>query len=87
MQANEETRDPNLNFDEFMKKEVVSTVQFFEGTSRKMMSGLAEGDYIITDPRNADGFYGGRMLWTHPLAEPYLGDVIEFDYYDGFYVS
>jgi len=86
-QANEETRDPNLNFDEFMKKEVVSTVQFFEGTSRKMMSGLAEGDYIITDPRNANGFYGGRMIWTHPLAEPYLDDVIAYDYYNGFYVS
>ena len=85
LQACEESRDPNFDADEFLRTESIPIVQSFEGESRKLISALSEGDYIITDPRDADGYYGGRILWVHPLATRFFGDIINYDYYDGFY--
>jgi len=81
----EQTRDAKFDPDRFIKTESISIVQSFESESQKMISAFSEGDYIITDPRTADGYYGGRVLWVHPLADPFLGDIIDYDYYDGFY--
>ena len=81
----EETRDPKFDPDNFIKTESISIVQSFESESQKMISAFSEGDYIVTDPRNASGYYGGRILWVHPLADPFFGDTIDYDYYDGFY--
>ena len=81
MQSHDETRDPGLNLDEFVRREGISVAQFFESQSQKLLSSLAEGDYIITDPRDAGGYNGGRVLWKHPLAEQHLNDVIDFYYY------
>jgi len=81
----EETRDPNFNPDKFVKNESISIVQSFESESQKMISAFAEGDYIVTDPRDASGYHGGRILWVHPLADRFFGDIIDYDYYDGFY--
>jgi|GEM_PF-4965236 len=58
----------------------------FESESQKLISALSEGDYIITDPRDADGYPGGRILWVHPLADRFFGDTIDYDHYDGFYM-
>lgn len=81
----EVTRDLKFDPDNFIKTESISIVQSFESESRKLISAFSEGDYIITDRRDASGYYGGRILWAHPLAERYFGDIIEYDYYDGFY--
>jgi len=86
LQASEETRDPKFNVNNFVKTESISLVQSFESESQKLISALSEGDYIITDPRNADGYYGGRILWVHPLAKGFFGDTIDYDYYNGFYI-
>lgn len=51
-----------------------------------MISAFSEDDYIVTDPRTGDGFYGARIFWVHPLAAGYFGDIIDYDYYNGFYV-
>lgn len=80
-QMHDETRDPNLDLDEFIARESISTVQFFESQSQKLLSALAEGDYIIVDPRDTDGYNGGRVLWKHPLADSHLNDIIDFYYY------
>ena len=82
----EETKDPKYNPDKFIKTESISTVQSFESESQKMISAFSEGDYIITDPRDGDGYYGGRILWVHPLAARFFGDIIDYDYYDSTYV-
>lgn len=74
-----------IDVDEYIKKEWIKTIRSFEDESQKLLSAFAEGDYIITDPRNGDGFFGGNVYWTHPLAESYIGGVIDYDYYDGFY--
>ena len=58
-------------------------VHNFEAESQKLISALVEGDYIITRPQDGDGYYGGRVLWTHPLAKKYFDEVIDIDYYDG----
>jgi len=75
-----EIGDPSFDLDNFIMGETIPLVQSFESESQKMLSALAEGDYIITDPRDADGYYGGRVLWTHPLSSRYLGDTIDYDY-------
>jgi hypothetical protein len=84
-QMYEETRDPGFDADKFIKNESISIVQSFESESQKMISAFSEGDYIVTDPRTGDGFYGGRIFWVHPLATGYFGDIIDYDYYNGFY--
>jgi len=84
-QMYEETRDPKFDAGKYIKNESILLVQSFESESRKLISALSEGDYIVTDPRNADGYYGGRILWNHPLAVGYFGDTFSYDYYDGFY--
>jgi len=84
-QMYEETRDPKFNAEKFIRNESIPIVQSFESESRKLVSALSEGDYIITDPRNGGGYYGGRILWLHPLAVSYIEDTIDYDYYDGTY--
>jgi hypothetical protein len=81
-----EVGDPNFDLDKFITSETIPVVQSFESESQKMLSALAEGDYIITDPRDASGYFGGTILWTHPLANNYFGETIDYDYYDGTYV-
>jgi len=81
-----EIGDPNFDLNKFVLDETLPVVQSFESESQKLLSALAEGDYIITDPRDADGYFGGRILWTHPLANNYFGETIDYDYYDGIYV-
>ena len=78
----EETGDPKFDPDKFIKTESISIVQSFESESQKIISAFSEGDYIVTDPRIADGYHGGRILWVHPLADRFFGDTID---YDGFY--
>jgi hypothetical protein len=85
LQSHEESRDPSFDPDKFIKTESISMVQSFESESRKLISAFAEGDYVVTDPRNADGYFGGRILWTHPLADRFFGDIFDYDYYNGFY--
>jgi hypothetical protein len=75
-----EVGDPNFDMGKFIDSETIPLVQSFESESQKMISSLAEGDYIVTDPRDADGYFGGRVLWTHPLASRYIGDTIDYDY-------
>jgi len=81
----EQTKDPKYDPDKFITTESISLVQSFESESQKMISAFSEGDYIITDPRDASGYYGGRILWIHPLADRFFGDIFDYDYYDGFY--
>ncbi len=87
LQASDETRDPKFDFAKYIADQTIPLVQSFESESRKLISALSEGDYIITDPRDADGYFGGRILWTHPLATNFFGDTIDYDYYDGVYVE
>lgn len=82
-QREPETSDPDFNANRYIKQESISIIRFFEGRTNLLVSALAEGDYIITDPRDADGYYGGKVLWTHPLARKYFNDVMDYDYYDG----
>jgi len=64
-----ETADPDFDADQFLIKESISTVKFFEKLTGKMLSGIAEEEYVITDPRDADGYWTARILWKHPLAK------------------
>ncbi|MFZ7138229.1 MAG: hypothetical protein ACOWW1_07410 [archaeon] len=80
LQSPEENLNPEFNADEFIRQESIMAVQSFESESQKIISAFTEGDYIITDPRDGDGFYGGRILWTHPLAEKWFSDIFDFDY-------
>jgi hypothetical protein len=87
LQASEENRDPKFDLVKHLTKESIPIVQSYESESQKLISALSEGDYIITDPRDGDGYYGGRILWAHPLATRFFGDTIDYDYYDGFYAQ
>jgi hypothetical protein len=87
LQTSDETRDPKFNYAKYIADQSIPLVQSFESESRKLISTLSEGDYIITDPRDAGGYFGGRILWTHPLATNFFGDTIDYDYYDGVYVQ
>jgi len=86
LQACEESRDPDFDADEYLKNDSIPLVQSFESESRKLISALSEGDYVVTDPRDADGYFGGIILWVHPLAARFFGDTIDYDYYDGTYM-
>jgi hypothetical protein len=85
LQSPEENLNPDFDADKFIMSESISAVQSFESETRKLISAFSEGDYIITDPRDADGYFGGRIFWVHPLAERFFGDVIDIDYFDGVY--
>lgn len=62
--------------EEYTVRRSISAVQFFERTTDLLISGLAENQYVITDPSDAGGYYDGLLLWKHPLAKglsEYLG--------------
>jgi hypothetical protein len=52
-----------------VKKGRVRLVKFFETESNLLLSGLAENAYVITDPRDGDGYWAGELYWKHPLAK------------------
>jgi len=82
-QRHPETADPDFELEKHLKKQSIRVVQLFETQTRKMLSALYEGDYIVTDPRDGDGYQGSRLLWAHPLSKRYVDDVSDFSYYDG----
>jgi hypothetical protein len=53
---------------EVINSEALSIRKFFEKTSTFIISGVAENEYVITDPRDASGYYAGLLHWKHPLA-------------------
>ena len=61
----------------------IPIIRNFEVESQILISALVEGDFIVTHPQDGDGYYGGRVLWTHPLARNHFYDTIDVDYYDG----
>jgi hypothetical protein len=85
LQTSEETRDPKFNLEKYLLRESIPIVQTYESESQRLISVLSEGDYIVTDPRDGDGYYGGRILWAHPLANRFFGATLDYDYYDGSY--
>jgi hypothetical protein len=54
--------------EEKLLKDRIATVEFFETESNLLLSGLAENTYVITDPRDADGYWAGGLHWKHPLV-------------------
>lgn len=54
--------------EEYQNRESISIVKFVEKQSGLLLSGLAENDYIVTDPRDGSGYYDGLLRWKHPLA-------------------
>ena len=80
-----EIGDPDFDLAKFIKEKSIPKVQFFESQSQKMLSALVEGDYILTDPHSGDGYFGGKIFWTHPLTIRYFDDTIDHDFYDGTY--
>ena len=65
---------------EYRDTESVSIRKFFEKISNFVISGVAENDYVITDPRDGSGYYAGLLHWKHPLAH----DLTEYiDVYSG----
>lgn len=75
-----ETERPQSEIEEIMINEAISIVQFIEKSTGKLLSALSEGDYIMTDPRTGAGYHGGRIYWTHPLANTYINDTIDYSY-------
>lgn len=82
-QKHPETAYPDFEPDKYLKKESIRVIQFFETQTQKMLSALYEGDYIMTDPKEGDGYQGSRLLWAHPLSRRYVDDTSDFSYYDG----
>lgn len=52
----------------YQNRESISTIKLFEKDTELLLSGLAENYYVITDPRDADGYWDGMLYWKHPLA-------------------
>lgn len=62
--------------DEYQKRVSIQTIKFFEKTTGLLLSGLAEDDYVVTDPRDYSGYWDVLLYWKHPLAKDlgrYLG--------------
>ncbi len=73
---NSEFEDKNFKPDDFLSAECAPITRFFQKESHVIISGVAEVDYIITDPSDADGYDSGRLLWNHPLVRS-LPDIID----------
>ncbi len=54
---------------DFLAQKCNTITRFFQKESNVLLSAVAEIDYIITDPSDGDGDYGGRVLWNHPLVK------------------
>lgn len=79
----EEQRDPitridGFNSNTYVKQESINILRFFEKETRKLISGLAESEYVFTG-RDGDGYWHGHLHWRHPLAKD-LGESIPFAY-------
>ena len=61
------------------KREII----YFEKESKLLLSALAEDDYHFTG-KNGDGFYFGKLYWSHPLARDLSNsiDISSFDLWD-----
>ena len=53
----------------YQERESISTIKLFEKDTELLLSGLAENHYVITDPRDAGGYWDGLLYWKHPLAK------------------
>lgn len=62
-----------------LKRDFVSTVEFFECESNLLLSALAENGYVVTHPQSGDGYYAGEVHWKHPLAKT-LDETIDVHY-------
>jgi hypothetical protein len=59
----------NRQIEEYRETASVRVRKFFEKTSDFIISGIAENDYVATDPRDGSGYYAGLLHWKHPLAK------------------
>lgn len=64
-----ELEDKRFKPDIFLAGECAPITRFFQKEGNVLISGVAEIDYIITDPRDGDGYDSGRLLWNHPLVK------------------
>jgi len=74
--VDESPRFSSKDVADYSQKASSSIVKFFERDTELLISGVAENKYVITDPRDASGYYDGLLHWKHPLAHDlsnYLG--------------
>ncbi|MCK4736535.1 MAG: hypothetical protein KAT65_29045 [Methanophagales archaeon] len=73
-----ETRNNSFNFNKFLEQESIPIVRFMEKETRKLISALAENEYVFTGS-DGEGYWQGHLHWKHPLAGD-LGDAISVYY-------
>ncbi|MBA7518993.1 hypothetical protein ES705_11067 [subsurface metagenome] len=68
------------NVKEMVRDRAKREIIYFEKESKLLLSALAEDDYHFTG-KNGDGFYFGKLYWSHPLARD-LSNSIDISSYD-----
>jgi hypothetical protein len=69
--------DKSINEQEFLNQEAIPIAKFFEKTSGRMLSAVADTQYEIINPRDGDGDWFKKTVWKHPLARD-IGVELDF---------
>lgn len=63
-----ETRNNSLDLNKYLEKRSIPIVQFMEKETQKLISALAENEYVFTGT-DGEGYWHGHLHWRHPLAK------------------
>lgn len=70
-----ETRISGWRYDRHLRSVGEHLAKFAKGLSQRIISGVAENEYVVTD-RHGGGYWAGKLLWKHPLMKD-LGRYID----------
>lgn len=73
-----EARNNSFNFNKFLEQESIPIVRFMEKETQKLISALAENEYIFTGS-DGEEYWQGHLHWKHPLVKD-LGEAIPVYY-------
>ena len=75
-QLEPETANPSFERESFLRNESIPIVRFFEKIDKRLLSGLAEMDYVVYGS-DGEGDLEGILLWHHPLVRN-LDDELDY---------
>jgi len=71
---NSEEKDSQniLPFEAFVYNERYDIAYYYKKSLNVVLSAIFEHEYIVTDPRDGDGYWGHLMTWIHPIIRKNL---------------
>jgi len=69
-----------LNINGEIEKYAISNMKFFRKELKSNIMACGSPDYIITDPRDGDGYYGTKMYFKRPFLKDEIWDIYDMDF-------